>query len=161
MPTPTYTPIASTTLSSNQASVTFSSIVGTYRDLILVIQGSLATTPGDLTIRFNGDTGSNYSYVRMSGSGTATDSSAATSAWAFISGFQRASTNWVCINQIMDYTQSKHKTMLTRFDDSSRGTNAIATRWANTNAITSIVIAELSGYSFTSGTTFNLFGVIA
>jgi len=40
----TYTPIASVTLSSAQASVTFSSIPQTYTDLVLVVNGSTATS---------------------------------------------------------------------------------------------------------------------
>jgi len=161
MPTPTYTPLATVTLTSSASSVTFSSIPATYRDLILVITGSLATTPGDLSLRFNSDSGSNYSYVRMSGSGSATNSSADTATRAFISGFQRAATNWISINHIFDYAQSKHKTMLSRFDDSAQGTNAIATRWANTSAITSILINEASGFSYASGSTFSLYGIEA
>jgi hypothetical protein len=63
--------------------------------------------------------------------------------------------------QIQDYSQTdKHKTSLIRTDLSSLGTQAQANRWANTNAITSISLLA-SGSNFTSGSTFNLFGVIA
>lgn len=65
----TYFPIANTTLSSAAASYTFSSISGSYTDLVLVIGGTLSA---DISagIYFNGDTGTNYSTTRMYGNGS-------------------------------------------------------------------------------------------
>jgi hypothetical protein len=69
MPTPTYTPIATTTLGTAAASVTFSSISGSYTDLVLIIAGvqSVADVP---YIQFNSDTATNYSRTQLSGDGS-------------------------------------------------------------------------------------------
>jgi hypothetical protein len=67
----TYTPIATQTLGSAAASVTFSSIPQGYTDLILVC--SPVSTTGSNTfmwIRYNSDTGSNYSLTSMRGNGS-------------------------------------------------------------------------------------------
>lgn len=57
--------LISEVVTSSSASVTFSSIPNTYRDLILVVRGrgtksAVSTTIG---LRFNGDSGSNYDYL--------------------------------------------------------------------------------------------------
>ena len=61
----TYEPIATTTLGSATASVTFSSL-GSYTDIVLVCSVQSASS-GDarINIRFNGDTASNYSGTCM------------------------------------------------------------------------------------------------
>ena len=67
----TYTPIATNTLGSAQASVTFSSISGSYTDLVLIINaGTSDASEQDCLIRVNGDTGSNYSATYMYGTGS-------------------------------------------------------------------------------------------
>jgi hypothetical protein len=68
----TYTLISSNTLSSAAASVTFSSIPSTYTDLVL--QCSTRTDRSNQTydnfrIRFNGDSGTNYSDRVIEGAG--------------------------------------------------------------------------------------------
>jgi hypothetical protein len=51
----TYTQIASTTLGTAAASVTFSSIAGTYTDLILIVAGKDVTSYAGAQLQFNGD----------------------------------------------------------------------------------------------------------
>ena len=71
----TYTPIATTTLGSAASSYTFSSIPGTYTDLVLVVSGKYSTgTTGTTTVQIQVgntslDTGANYSIVYLNGSG--------------------------------------------------------------------------------------------
>ena len=67
----TYEPIASTTLGTAAADITFSSIPGTYTDLVLVLYGGFATAASDLYTQFNSDTGTNYSNSDLRGNGTA------------------------------------------------------------------------------------------
>ena len=157
MPTPTYTPLANVTLGSTTLSVTFSSIPATYRDLILITNGK-ATAGDDYFILFNGDTaGSNYSKVLMVGNG----SSAASFASISSNAAAIYETDGVWIHQIMDYSATdKHKTCLVR--SNTAGTNVIAgtTRWANTAAITSVIVKPGSA-NLVSGSTFSLYGVIA
>ena len=70
----TYTPIATTTLGSAQSSVTFSTISGSYTDLVLI--GSYGTANGNCPLmQFNSDTGSNYSITELVGNGSSASSS--------------------------------------------------------------------------------------
>jgi hypothetical protein len=146
------------TLGSSASSVTFSNIPATYRDLILV--SNYTTSPDSSSeIRFNGDTGSNYSTVTMRGT-TSTFSSAFTyTAIQPSNGTgETANTRQFYTLQIMDYSATdKHKTVLTRMNNTSH-LQAQANRWANTNAITSITVFSAT---FLTGSTFNLYAVIS
>jgi hypothetical protein len=77
---PTYELIASNTLSSAAASVTFSSIPATYTDLLLKISARSSDSGGAFgrtcTIRVNSDSGSNYSNLFLRATGTAVISAA-------------------------------------------------------------------------------------
>ena len=158
MPTATYTPLANVTLSSSALNVTFSSIPATYRDLILVVEGP--ANSGDFHLaRFNGDSGSNYPAVIAQGSGSAT-SVAGTNTGAYL-GDTAGSNRFFSYTSIMDYSATdKHKSVLNRTHYSGVVTMTAA-RWANTAAITSMVVAINNAASFSSGTTFSLYGVIA
>jgi hypothetical protein len=70
----TYEAIATQTLGSAAASVTFSSIPGTYTDLVLVVAGTLTTGTENIVMQFNGDTGSNYSVTSLLGDGSTASS---------------------------------------------------------------------------------------
>jgi len=166
MPTPTYIPLGTATLTSPAASVSFSSIAQTYRDLILVTNvNSTAGAGHDFVI--NGDTGSNYSIVFMSGS-AGTNTNAATEPSFYLGSIQSTFSPTMSTIQIMDYsTTDKHKTQLTRFGqmiaDGTAGNRqvwALAGRWANTAAVTSITV-RCSGSTFSSGSTFALYGIAA
>jgi hypothetical protein len=157
MPTNTYTPIASVTLSATASEVVFSGLPQTFRDLILVVDG---TGTGTMTfgVQFNGDTASNYSYVEMTGDTTA-NSSAGSLSQALVGRF--TTTQSVSIGQVMDYAQTnKHKTVLARGGPANELVRASASRWANTAAVTAIRVVPLSN-SFASGTTMSIYGVIA
>jgi hypothetical protein len=165
MPTPTYTPLATVTLGTAAASVTFSSIPATYRDLICVTS-TFQTNAGDQysSYRINGDTGANYNWVYMdtypgTPSSGAT-SNATSSLWTYTQNVS-STTPLTTIVQFMDYSATdKHKTQLHRFGAASPTVGAYASRWANTAAVTSISILATSG-NYQSGSTFSLYGVIA
>jgi hypothetical protein len=164
MPTPTYTPLATVTLGSSAASVTFSSIPATYRDLILVssIRSASGATITTVGFRLNGDTGSNYSYVFMQGTGSSTGSGSGTLTSGIAAQAENStlSSFAVSVANFMDYSATdKHKTVLTRANSPSANTQAWASRWANTAAVTSIVLVP--DFSFVAGSTFNLYGVMA
>ena len=162
MPTPTYTALANITLGSSASSVTFSSIPATYRDLVL-IESFQHTTTGSQSLMKFGDTSTNYSMVTMRGDGSAANS-AAFSGEASL-GTTPGNTNntanvqLTCVRQIMDYSATdKHKTILQRFNDTSQHTIAVAGRWANTSAITTIALSNLSG-NYAAGSSFALYGI--
>ena len=162
MGTPTYTALANITLGSSASSVTFSSIPATYRDLVLeiVIQPS-GTALDNVFLRFNSDSGSNYSYVEAFGTGSGTGSPSGTLAYFFL-GYHGGGTSSTQIGTtVLDYSATdKHKTGLTRNDKSDQGTSMIASRWANTAAITSVLVDSVAA-TFPTGSTFNLFGIAA
>ena len=66
----TYTPIATTTLAANTQTITFSSISGSYTDLVLIINLKGNATNTTSGMRFNSDTASNYSATAISGDST-------------------------------------------------------------------------------------------
>lgn len=162
----TYTPIASQILSSAASSVTFSNIPQTYTDLVLVCSPAQTTQDeGDLNFRFNSDTGSNYSYTRLSGTGSSAASSRATN-----SSFIRFENNGYPSNilgnsnqivQVMNYSNATtYKTALGRANSAETGLEASVSLWRNTAAITSITCFMNVG-TLKSGSTFNLYGIDA
>ena len=156
MATPTYVPLATETLSATDASVTFSSIPATYRDLILVWNGQAT---GSVGVRINGDTGTNYPVVIVRDN-TSTSLTNQTALLTSQSGWS-SNTDAMFTMQFMDYSVTdKHKTTLMR---SGVNTGALevhmaATRWANTNAITSLNVFTYSG-SMNVGATISLYGL--
>jgi hypothetical protein len=160
MPTPTYTPLANTTLASASSTVTFSSISQAYRDLIVVLNFPTTASVGDVGMRFNSDTGTNYTYVEAFGSGASTGSSAGSRSYNVI-GYLTSVTRIATISQIMDYSATdKHKTTLTRENDAAGTLRMLATRWANTSAVTSLSLITQTN-SFPIGSTFSLYGIVA
>jgi hypothetical protein len=161
--TDTYRPLATVTLGSSASSVTFSSIPATYRDLILVINGEV-TTNANVQMRLNADTGSNYSGVVMRYDGSAVNSGSGTYNTFYLSWSLTASGNrFLGITNIMDYSATdKHKTVLHRDTrtnpDPSLIPEAQAGRWANTSAITSMLLFLSSG-NYAAGSTFSLYGI--
>jgi hypothetical protein len=157
MPTPTYTPLATVTLGSSASSVTFSSIPATYRDLILVFDGT-ATANSVVNFRYNGDSGANYYRVGMEGDGTTASSYFGTDATSLrVINWRTARSN--AIHQIMDYSATdKHKTSISRGNPTDVGVQSAAGRWASTAAITSIALT-LDANQFAAGCTFSLYGI--
>jgi len=169
----TYTPIATTTLGSAQASVTFSSISGSYTDLVLVGVGYNGAADGYVPrMQFNSDTGTNYSLTDLYGSGTTAGSARLSNQsnilLGYIAAWDTTSTQiGMFTAQIMNYSNTTtYKTALSRFSQASgtsSGVDAIVGLWRNTSAITSIKILGDTGASqtFASGSTFTLYGIAA
>lgn len=158
MPTPTYKALANITLSSSAASVTFGSIPGTYRDLVLVIDGTVSSAD-TLGLRFNSDSGNNYFSVSMNGNGSTASSGSWTSVSSGYFGIFYTTQSNAIIN-IMDYSATdKHKTFISRSNNAGNLVRAHATRWASTNAITSVTLTSFGGVNYSSGSTFALYGI--
>jgi hypothetical protein len=155
-----YTALANVTLGSSASTVTFSSISGSYRDLVLIIDSRGASFAPQ--IRFNSDSGSNYAWVWMGGDGSGTSSNSASSVAQFnLGNFATWANPTSAIFNIMDYSATdKHKTVLNRIDIPSGGTSGWAMRWANTAAISSIQLFAAAG-SYAAGSTLALYGVSA
>lgn len=101
----TYTPIATTTLGSAQASYTFSSIPGTYTDLIVVVKGDGSANTNGL-MQYNGDTGTNYSMTALYGTGSAAFSARSSNDGQIqLGGFDGASQGTILIS-ILNYSNT-------------------------------------------------------
>ena len=154
----TYEPIATTTLGSAQANVEFTSITGTYTDLVLIAVTQIGSSGDYLGVQFNSDTGSNYSRTRLSGNGTSASSERDSSVVRL--NFYAQPTSNFAVNKIDIFNYSNtttYKTVLCRTDQAALSTNAYVGLWRSTSAITSIKLIGPSNFS--SGSTFTLYGI--
>jgi hypothetical protein len=160
----TYTPIATTTLGSAASSYTFSSIAGTYTDLIIIAQIKGTAAASYLNVRFNGDTGTNYSRTTISANGSSVTSERRSNATAINTDYNEvveANFNYISILQIMNYSNTTtYKTMLNRANNAATGVGATVGLWRSTSAITSVSLVA-NNNTFDTGTTFTLYGITA
>jgi len=150
---------------SGVSTITFSSIASSYASLQLRIF-HLEPTNGGLRIRFNSDTGSNYTYHELQGNGSA--ASAAGYATGSFSGFAYSWTTTSTtaphagIIDVLDYASTtKYKTIRGINGQDTNGGGAISlasTLWLSTSAVNSITILSTAG-NYGSGTTFALYGI--
>lgn len=161
----TYTPIATYTVPSAQTSYTFNSFSG-YTDLVLVASGTVSLDGRDPSLRFNGDTGNNYSYTNLSGNGSsALSSRVSNNSYIQMTTNASWSSTVPCntIAHIQNYANSTtYKTTLNRSNAAGyAGTDATVGLWRSTAAITSLTIFLPSGHNFNTGSTFTLYGIQA
>jgi hypothetical protein len=157
--TATYALIASNTVGTATSTVTFSSIPGTYTDLILIYSGA-GSGSADLYMQFNGDTGNNYSRTYVFGDGSSAASSRQTSTYGIFWGYQTTGIQNASVN-IMDYSNSTtNKTTVGVEAIPSVAIAAITGLWRNTAAITSVLVGA-AGATFSTGTTLKLYGIQA
>lgn len=155
----TYSTIATQTLGGSSSSVSFNSISSGYTDLVLIIDGTVTSNAG-VQLRFNGDTGSNYSFTRMTGDGSSASSDRSSNATFMELGYYVSTARNINILNIMNYSNSTtFKTVLNRANAQTVniGAQAYTEMWRSTAAINSITINS----SFASGTTFTLYGIAA
>lgn len=156
----TYEPIATQTLSTAASSVTFSNIPQTFKDLILTVDTYGATTSGYPALRFNSDTGSNYSTTSFMGNGSTANSgrySNITELYLsnYIGGFN-TTVRFTSRTHIMSYSSSSvYKTVITL--DENQNTEASVGLWRNTAAITTVLVRGSS--NFAAGAKFSLYGI--
>jgi hypothetical protein len=163
----TYDKIATQTLGSATASVTFSGIPGTYTDLILVasLKQNTTTTITGATTRVNGDAATNYSNVNLYGNGTSAFSNRRTSvdAWFWLIDVPTTSLTDF-IYQFNNYSNTTtFKTMLSRISNASGLVIAQGGLYRSTSAITSITMAggDSGADLISTGSTFTLYGIKA
>lgn len=157
----TYTAIATQTLGSNTATVTFSSIPQTYTDLVLVANGTITSGTTDGVINFNSDTGNNYSRTYLYGNGTSALSGRNSSAGALLVMYWSTTVCNSIIN-IQNYSNTTtYKTVIGRNNHAGNSTYEGVAMWQSTSAITRMDIAPTGGISWASGSTFTLYGIQA
>lgn len=166
---PTYTPLQSIELTATTTSFSFSNIPSTYQDLVLV--ANFGVTAGGsgaaLSLRFNGDSGTNYSFTTIYGNG--------------FNGVSQRFSNQTVVNiersvaptasaidsnaiiNIQNYSNtSTNKTTISRANSPTGtypGTEASVNLWRSTAAIYNITVLYLGGESFAAGSTFDLYGI--
>jgi len=161
----TYEPIATTTLGSAQSSVTFSSISGTYTDLVLVATGAVVSG-GAIELRVgNGsvDTGSNYSRTNLYGTGSSAVSNRDSNADRIYTayGSNNIPTTGMIVFNFQNYSNTTtNKTILSRWSELTVNVGTSVCLWRSTSAIN---IITLTGYSsnLIAGSTFTLYGIKA
>jgi hypothetical protein len=161
-----FTPVAGgmtllETLSFSGASVTSSSIAGTYKNLEIIVRNFKPDSDQRLNMRFNGDTATNYCLVTGNNednksvnatfaiTGDAQDSATATGLFqAFIPDYANATT----IKMLLSYSITNNTVTPTNYQ-----MNRYANVYNQTGAITTITFLPNSG-NFTSGTAL-IYGV--
>lgn len=159
----TYETVATTTLTTATASVTFSSISGTYTDLVVVIEGTATTSFGQVQMRFNGDTGTNYSTTYMWGTGSTavSDRDSNISTGGSNPGFLGTGRGNNIIN-IQSYSNTTtNKTAIARSSVPGNRVTATVNLWRSTAAVNEVRFNILGGDTFASGCTFSLYGIKA
>jgi len=160
--TSTYEKIATTTLGSAAADITFSTISGSYTDLVLVL-GSLTTASANQRIRMqlNSDTGTTYSNTDLYGDGSSAGSTRNTGN-AYINTTMATTSTTVPSTVIMNFNNYSNattfKTVISRYNNSDATVSAIVGLWRSTSAITTIKLFCGTG-NINAGTTATLYGI--
>lgn len=170
----TYTLIASNTLTSSAASVTFSAIPNTYTDLVLRCSirdgwssGSNPNAFQTTFLTFNGSSSAQYSRRVLYGDGSTAYSdngSGNTSLYLQYSDSDGATANTFSNGElyIPNYTSSTNKptSWFNAHENNATAAyiNAHANLWSNTSAITSLTITNGAG-QLVSGSSFFLYGI--
>lgn len=165
-----YESIATYTSTGSAGDIEFTSIPGTYKHLQL--RGILRTNDSgsfnNQTLRFNGDTASNYALHRLRGDGANTAANGVANIGS-INDFMRATGSGIASNifsaaivDILDYADTnKYKTIRVLNGQDANGSGEIilvSGLWRSTSAITSLKIF-VSGGTAISGSTFALYGI--
>ena len=171
--TSSYESIASATGTGSSGTITFNSIPSTYVALqIRYIAKDTNAADGQvsLTMTFNSDTGSNYAYHELRGTGTTTfgDGAASQNNISIRSSCFRETSSTaamgVAILDILNYANTSQNKTVRYFSGVDTNAGAAGQRislgsglWMNTNAITSIAITTATNFSTSS--TFALYGI--
>jgi len=151
---------------SGTGTVTFSSIPSTYASL--QIRFSLLTSSSGWSsyLRLNGDTGSNYVYHYIAGTGAAVSAAGVTANssidFSSLNSGSNTTNPSVGIIDIHDYASTTKNKVIRDFagidKNGSGDVNLISGLWLNTAAITSVTLT-VPVATFSSGTTFSLYGI--
>lgn len=159
----TYSTIATTTLGSAQANIAFSSIPSIYTDLILVMQLKPVSGQAGVFIRYNSDSGSNYSNTFLYGTGStaaSTRNSNTTGVNLGQGGILDAAEWFISTSHIQNYSNTTtNKTTITRNGNAIGGTDAVVSLWRNTGAINAVTITATNGGNLATGSIATLYGI--
>lgn len=165
-----YESISTVTVGSAVSSISFTSIPSTYKHLQIraIGRSSRAQNSGYAVVRFNSDTGTNYSYHTLEGDGSTPYSGGSASVAyptliAFPGSLRGANIFGAAVLDVLDYQNTnKNKTLrvLDGYDSNGGGfINFQSGAWYNTAAISSITITEFNGQNFEQYSQFALYGI--
>jgi hypothetical protein len=168
----TYELIETQILGSNTASITFSGLAAyadTYKHLQVRVAGrtTRAATGANIVFRLNGDTGSNYNWHLLVGTGSSVLSLASASTnlmlGAWVAGASTtASAFGAGVIDILDaYSATKNKTIRSLNGLAGGETNIRLSSglWRNTNAVTSVTIFDGDSANLVTGSRFSIYGI--
>ncbi len=169
--TNSYESIATVTVGSGgSSSIDFTSIPSTYKHLeIRAIMRTNRVNNGDAVyVRFNSDSGSNYSGHRLEGDGSSAAAYNGASQTSITLNRVSAASDGsnifgASVISILDYANtSKNKTLraLVGFDTNGSGVIGLDSgAWYNTAAVTSVSILPLNASGFVQYSSFALYGI--
>jgi hypothetical protein len=169
--TSSYESIATTTLGTTTASITFSSIPATFTHLQirLIARSTRSSGISQYKLNFNSDTAGNYAGHYLFGDGAAVlvgfDGASQTYLWGnpIAANNTLANTFGPGVVDILDYTNTnKYKTIriLGGNDENGGGfVGFLSGVWMSSSAITSITIGEPYGANFAAYTSAALYGI--
>jgi hypothetical protein len=146
------------------SSVTFTNIPGTYTHLQIRGISFPVSGPDGLSARLNGDTGTNYTYHEIYGTGSTAGAQAETGKTAILElgGSSSSTIPGAIVMDILDYANTnKYKTIRTLAGTDANGSGTVrlvSSLWLNTNAITSISLFG-SGSNLAQYSQFALYGI--
>jgi hypothetical protein len=166
--------IATTTLGSDNATVTFDNIPSTYTHL--QIRGFVRTSNGgagfdDLSVVFNDITTTSYAWHRLLGNGSSSSANGAANTTSALmtemlmrnGGTSNVFTGFVL--DVLDYgNTNKNKTIRCIGGVDANGSGQIALdsgHWRSTSAVTKITLTIAGAYSFKQYSSLALYGVKA
>jgi hypothetical protein len=160
-------PIATTLLSSASASITLSNIPNTYKHLQIRVMALTAASGKVMVMRFNTDSGTNYTWHYLNGQGTtasAGNQTGNTYARFFAQNIGTNTTNpSVSVIDILDYANtSKYKTIRSLSGSDNNGSGEVALEsslWLNTANITSVEFRLNDGSNYSANSRFSLYGI--
>jgi hypothetical protein len=167
----TYTPIATTTTSGTSTNtVSFSSISGSYTDIVIAISAGLTGAANRTAFAMrvgNGsvDTGTNYSSTYVAGNGSAASSGRNTSDSKMFLGIISEAIGTTLVHLQNYANTTTYKTALSRGNSlgqsASQDVGAFVNLWRSTSVINTIQIYPADGTAFQNGCTITLYGIAA
>ena len=168
-----YESIATVTVGSGgQTTVDFTSIAGTYKHLQvrLITRNNRASVLDGLYMRFNSDSGNNYSDHFLRGDGASVAANATTTTNLMLMGTVSASSGTAsvfagAVIDILEYANTNiNKTVRTLEGYDANGSGYVGLfsgNWRSTSAVTSITFGSTNGSGILQYSQFALYGIKA
>jgi hypothetical protein len=162
----TYEPLATTTLGTSAASITFSGISASYTDLRLVVSALASASTIGAYIIYNNDTGANYTWGRLSGNGSSASAlHGGTATQVNIANQIDSTTTIPAVYEvdIFQYSTSRLKMCLVTGSGDKNGSGVVERMvglWRSTSTINRIDIFPNSANNFATGSTATLYGIL-